>query len=391
MLLAVDVAISFDCSFSKAFQDNYLEEDPKGEFALKDSIILGEGGNGIVYSFIWKEEDGEAAATEVVAKVNKSKYGSDISLINEVEVMATLKAEGLVHVPKFYGCFRDQSNKIYVIMEKMIGDLFPVDCFERETDWFKSFEDKTAVERLEVYAKIAEAIQEFHGKGYTHGDIKPENLAWALGENKEWVLKLIDFGSTAKNPTKNLGGTMKFWDYEAMFDYSKKIYKGADYIYKDSWKQDIWALGVTIYALENPNSHSIEDFLEKNEDENPKIKAEFIRNLVIDNKWIMDQKLNLKTSQTGILFRDVLHWMMQPRRTKIKMPFGGDNMTVTAGILANIFYKIIRDNSVVGRVQPIIHARKAIAQVKPDKKFGGCIGCFGIRRNSSESRRLIII
>ena len=95
-----------------------------------------------------------------------------------------------------------------------------------------------------MFANIAFSLLEVNSRGIFHRDLKPDNMLFQNSDGIDYIL-LTDFGSskytlsTEKNYTEagDLSGTL-------MFNSPERI---NDEPYKE--KEDVWALGVTMYQL----------------------------------------------------------------------------------------------------------------------------------------------
>ncbi|ORX81551.1 kinase-like protein [Anaeromyces robustus] len=92
-----------------------------------------------------------------------------------------------------------------------------------------------------IFAQIIEAVYFMSKNGFSHGDIKDENI---LIEPSTFRIKLIDFGSATTNiehaeiPYIKFRGTRK---YQAPNIYNKDTF--------DPLAQDVWSLGVMFFVM----------------------------------------------------------------------------------------------------------------------------------------------
>ncbi|ORX56466.1 kinase-like protein [Piromyces finnis] len=92
-----------------------------------------------------------------------------------------------------------------------------------------------------IFAQIIEAIYFMSKNGFSHGDIKDENI---LINPSTFQIKLIDFGSATTNignaeiPYSKFRGTRK---YQAPNIYKKDVF--------DPLAQDVWSLGVMFFVM----------------------------------------------------------------------------------------------------------------------------------------------
>ena len=96
---------------------------------------------------------------------------------------------------------------------------------------------------MRIFANLCLALYEIHSKGVQHRDLKPENIL-IHNLNGIDIYKITDFGiskydkSTLKiDTTTGITGTLAYVSPERV--------KGNG----NSLKEDVWALGVTLYHL----------------------------------------------------------------------------------------------------------------------------------------------
>jgi len=119
-----------------------------------------------------------------------------------------------------------------------------------------------------IFAQIVQAIYTLHCQGFAHLDISCENFVLHFGENGQFMVKLIDFGRATKMKLKQKKADsdddeMYEHEYEK-YDFSVRTYPGkcrymspeSSLFLKDknaaaydASKQDLYALGVTLYCL----------------------------------------------------------------------------------------------------------------------------------------------
>ncbi|KAJ3313664.1 hypothetical protein HDV04_001674 [Boothiomyces sp. JEL0838] len=102
-------------------------------------------------------------------------------------------------------------------------------------EMFGPIEEKQA---CHIFKNIVKIIQKMYKLGYSHNDIKDENI---MINKATMEVKLIDFGSTMpikEEPTTTFYGTQKFSSPEAL---------GGNLYYPV--QQEVWALGTLLYVL----------------------------------------------------------------------------------------------------------------------------------------------
>ncbi|MCF6764680.1 protein kinase [Thiotrichales bacterium 19S3-7] len=132
--------------------------------------------------------------------------------------------------------------------------------------------------QIELAIQIAIEVYELHTKGYTHGDIKPENIV--IDKNGE--VHLIDF-SSAKDINSN-----------TLFNPQlprTKLYLPKDYLSLSESKADIFALLRTIYLPKIIHNYNNNEFTTRN-DENERLKEEAVTWILNDEHIINNKILN---------------------------------------------------------------------------------------------------
>ena len=95
---------------------------------------------------------------------------------------------------------------------------------------------------LQVLTHIADRLQDLHGAGYVHRDIKPGNIMW-LPRTKRWTL--IDFGCAAHTGSHtNVGFSLFYAAPEALRSYMR-----GDREAGATEALDAWSLGVLAIEL----------------------------------------------------------------------------------------------------------------------------------------------
>jgi len=164
-----------------------LEHPLSTYFVRQEDALDLKGGYGVVYpADVTPAAKAEISATlpDKVA-VKKMKLLPEILpvVVNEIQ---TLRGLNLPHAVKYYGCFT-RKDLVYLVME-----------------WAQGYELAEILNNPEVYLsqsvkgeiafELAKAIQEFHTAGYTHRDIKVDNVMFSLRDGRVDGLKLIDYG-----------------------------------------------------------------------------------------------------------------------------------------------------------------------------------------------------
>jgi WD40 repeat protein/predicted Ser/Thr protein kinase len=194
--------------------------------------LLGEGGMGTVY-----EAQQDNPRRSVALKVIRAGLTSGILLkrfAREAEILGRLRHAGIAQV---YDAGVAESGQPFFVMELIVG--VPLDQYARE-------HALDAGGRLELVARVCDAVQHAHERGVIHRDLKPANiLVEPSGQPKVLdfgVARPADLGLTASGGRTEAGqllGTLSYMSPEqASGDPSAIDPRG-----------DVYALGVLLYEL----------------------------------------------------------------------------------------------------------------------------------------------
>ena len=177
-------------------------------------------------------------------RVGKGKMGIKTAfdaVEKEIEILKELDHENVVRLHRI---LTDEDNeKLYLILDNCEkGEIMK---WNMKNMTFKpctgdEYFDEDTIKSI-LYDTIA-GLQYLHNKGIIHRDIKPHNLLMTI-DNR---VKICDFGVASKlkakenDSFKNTEGTYHFMPPEC-WNYETKEFSGI--------KADIWALGVTLYAM----------------------------------------------------------------------------------------------------------------------------------------------
>ena len=198
--------------------------------------LLGEGGMGMVFL----AEQAQPIARQVALKV--IKLGMDTHAVlarfqSEQQAIALMDHPNIASV---YEAGATAEGRPFFVMEFVPG--FPI------TDYFDQHRLNTR-QRLELFLKVANAVQHAHQKGIIHRDLKPSNIL-VMDLDGEPVPKIIDFGlskATDKNTAEHtlftevgvLIGTPEYMSPEQASLGERDV----------DTRTDIYSLGVLLYEL----------------------------------------------------------------------------------------------------------------------------------------------
>jgi WD40 repeat protein len=193
---------------------------------------LGEGGMGTVY-----EAEQDNPRRTVALKVIRAGLTSDILLkrfAHEAEILSRLHHPGIAQV---YDAGVAESGQPYFVMELIAG--VPLDQYARE-------HALDAGGRLELLARVCDAVQHAHERGVIHRDLKPGNvLVEPSGQPR-----VLDFG-VARAADQGLtagGGRTEAGQLLGTLSYMSPEQSSADSSAIDP-RSDVYALGVILYEL----------------------------------------------------------------------------------------------------------------------------------------------
>ena len=198
--------------------------------------LLGEGGMGMVYL----AEQEQPIARQVALKI--VKLGMDTRAVlarfqSEEQALALMDHPNIAHV---YEAGSSANGRPYFVMEYVPG--IPI------TDYCDGHRLDTR-QRLDLFLRVANAVQHAHQKGVIHRDLKPSNIL-VMQRDGEAVPKIIDFG-LAKATEKNFTEETMFTEAGVLIgtpEYMSPEQASRDGRGVDT-RTDIYSLGVLLYEL----------------------------------------------------------------------------------------------------------------------------------------------
>jgi eukaryotic-like serine/threonine-protein kinase len=199
--------------------------------------ILGRGGMGIVY--LARQE---RPRRTVALKVMRRGVSSERLLRRfeyEAEVLGRLQHPGIAQIYEA-GVWRDPDRgwhrRPYIAMELVRGKPLTDFCDEKQMD---------VRQRLELFARVCDAVQHAHQMGVIHRDLKPGNIFVDESGNP----KILDFGvartsgdsqmTSVHTAVGQLIGTLQYMSPEQVVSAPEEI----------DTRSDVYALGVVLFQV----------------------------------------------------------------------------------------------------------------------------------------------
>ena len=213
----------------------YKQGDTIGRFTILEHI--GEGGMGAVYL----ARQDKPIRREVAIKVLKPGMDTKSVIARfqaERQALAMMDHPGIARV---FEAGATDAGRPWFTMEYVKGESLSDYCDRHRLDLRA---------RLELFAKICDAVQHAHQKGIIHRDLKPGNILVSIDSRDEPQPKIIDFGiakavaqpltdMTLHTSLGQVIGTLKYMAPEQL------ELSGLDV----DTRSDVYALGVNLYEL----------------------------------------------------------------------------------------------------------------------------------------------
>ena len=216
------------------FQTDPLLGKKIGRYHIKH--VIGTGGMGTVYQAMQQQP-----RRVVALKVMKRGIASRSALRRfeyEAQILARLRHPGIAQIYEA-GVHEEVGESVPFFAMEYIPAAMPITRYAEQ----KKLGTR---ERLDLFARVCDAVQHGHGKGIIHRDLKPSNIL----VDSSGQPKIIDFGvarstdsdlavTTLQTDIGQLIGTLQYMSPEQCL---------ADPIDLDT-RSDVYALGVVLYEL----------------------------------------------------------------------------------------------------------------------------------------------
>jgi serine/threonine protein kinase/tetratricopeptide (TPR) repeat protein len=231
----------WDAAVSDADIHDPLVGKDFGEYHVLER--LGTGGMGVVYRALQRDP-----TREVALKLMRPGLFSP-SLVrrfeHEAEILARLQHPGIAQIYRAGRLRTDLGTQPFFAMELVQGT--PLLDFAHSNAL-------TRAQRLNLFARICDAVQHAHAKGVIHRDLKPANI---LVTNDTHEPKVLDFGVarlcaddarlsmalSAQTSAGEIVGTLAYMSPEQIDTSDSAPSDGVD------TRADVYALGVVMYQI----------------------------------------------------------------------------------------------------------------------------------------------
>jgi serine/threonine protein kinase len=192
---------------------------------------LAEGGMGIVYAG-WHVTLDQPVAIKVIQKDLINNAEAVKRFIEEARALAQLRGP---HVAQVLDAGIEDGTP-FIVMELLKG---------RDLRTLLGEGQMSVTLAAQLVREACEAVSEAHAKGIVHRDLKPENLYLAETENGSSVLKVIDFGISARQGADGAYDSQGPGPGSPEYMAPEQLLKGNTVDHR----ADIWSLGIVLYEL----------------------------------------------------------------------------------------------------------------------------------------------
>lgn len=279
--------------------------------------LIGEGGMGAVYEARQKNPERSvavkvvragAATREIVARFRReaailgAMQHPGIAAIYEAGTGSVVRAEGVIAQP-------------YFVMELVKGLPLGEYVAERRP---------TLRGRLELFAKICDAVDHAHAHGVVHRDLKPGNILVVEADGREMrgvQPKVLDFGVARAAHTDQVSGTLQT---SAMQVIGTLPYMSPEQIHPSdstpvNLRSDVYSLGVILYEMlaeRHPydlSNRSIADAARTITETEPtplgRVRPELAGDLTLISQMALAKEPSRRYSSAGELAREVRRFL----------------------------------------------------------------------------------
>jgi len=336
--------------------------------------LLGEGGMGAVY-----EAQQDFPHRTVALKVIRAGYASSEMLRrfeNEAQALGRLQHPGIAQMYEAGTAETPFGRQPCFAMELVQGQSLVACCDAHRLN---------ARQRLELMAKICDAVQHAHQRGLIHRDLKPANIL----VDESGQPKILDFGvarltdsdaqATRQTDIGQLVGTLAYMSPEQVLGDPAEI----------DTRSDVYALGVILYDLlagKGPYSlgHQLPDAVRAIREEEPTALGSMNRTYRGDVETIAGKALEKdktrRYSSAAELGADIRRHLRDepitarpPSTTYQLQKFARRNKALMTGVAA-VFVVLVA--GIVASTWEAVKARRAEANAKKQSAIAQAVNDF---------------
>ncbi len=214
-----------------------LYEPPEAIGPYRIFERIGGGGMGDVY----RAEQREGVRRPVAIKLIRPGFDTRQVVTRFEAERQALAMMHHPHIAQVYAAGNDETGRPYFVMEYVPGK--PVTHFADENKL-------TVRQRLELFLQICSAITHAHTKLIIHRDIKSSNVLAYFDDEKQPVVKVIDFGVAKALSGKSLSDATLYTAHgEVLGTYDSMSPEQAAGSSDIDTRTDVYSLGVLLYEL----------------------------------------------------------------------------------------------------------------------------------------------
>jgi len=233
--------------------DSFLENSPMDSEVTVDTAPVREVCGSVIGRYKLLEQIGEGGMAVVFMAEQTQPFQRRVALkiiklgMDTKQVIARFEVERQAlalmdhpNIAKVHDAGTTETGRPYFVMELVRGISITKYCDQHKLN---------ALERLELFKPVCEAVHHAHQKGIIHRDIKPSNVLVTLHDGKP-VPKVIDFG-IAKAVSRKLTEKTVFTHFAQLIgtpEYMSPEQAEMSGLDIDT-RTDIYSLGILLYEL----------------------------------------------------------------------------------------------------------------------------------------------
>jgi serine/threonine protein kinase len=222
---------------------------PIGGFKVAEVYPEGRGGMSRVVRAVPRD----GSKREVALKVSRTGSNQEYffaAIQKEVEVLQDLEHPGVVRlVPVSKGKNPYKERAIEILGAPW---FFGMECLRGGSldAYVRGVGPLTLEEAAKICYQVGKALLHVHGKGFSHNDIKPNNVLFrrSLQVGDQFDPVLVDFGVAVKTVKRQPDGSVVYMAPERILDSYEPVAPEL-LVGQDLTKSDVWSLGILFYRM----------------------------------------------------------------------------------------------------------------------------------------------